>query len=209
MCPIQYALFGFCHGYPRNDFTYLLLYCGELKLHLCLVDLGWLSSFKFAKISFPFVMRIGNTFDLFTLWIFVNLCLKLWMNFSVIYFQSQENPIFYSSLETQDTHELDSKWALIVGLIQGLNDSKFNCFTKWIRKWSLRPNCLPGSCSNMWASLGLNKRWIRIRIELFCFLNFGIILIDVEKVLIDFASKVLFIVDKGTQRCRLNEDKIL
>ena len=57
--------------------------------------LGWLSSFKFVKFSFLFVMRIGNTFDLFslwiffffwvfTLWIFVNLCLKMWMNFFVI-----------------------------------------------------------------------------------------------------------------------------
>ena len=39
MCPFQYALHGFCHGYPLNDSTCLLLYCGDLKLRLCLVDL--------------------------------------------------------------------------------------------------------------------------------------------------------------------------
>ena len=38
MCPFQYAVLGFCHKYPLDDSTYLLLYCGELKLHLCLVN---------------------------------------------------------------------------------------------------------------------------------------------------------------------------
>ena len=63
-------------------------------------------------------------------------------------------------------------WTPIVGLIQGLNDSKFNCFTKWTRKWSLRPNCLPGSYSNMWASLGLNKLKGGLGFGLNCFVLF-------------------------------------
>ena len=54
--PLLHALLGFCHGYPLNDFTYLPLYCEELNLCLCLMNLDDSSLSNLLKFLFLFLL---------------------------------------------------------------------------------------------------------------------------------------------------------
>ena len=52
MYPFLYALLGFCHKYPLNYSTYILLYYREFKLRICLKELNDSPLLNLLKILF-------------------------------------------------------------------------------------------------------------------------------------------------------------